>query len=344
MRVLLVEDSRSVRVYVEGILLRAPDIELLPPAMDGITAVDLAVRERPDVILMDLELPRLDGIKAIQEIMALSPRPIVVLSGTLSSSPERDRTFDALNAGAVDVMRKPSGLDDASIDTFATRLLKTLRLMSQARVLRRRSARPALGSEADLRAARRQQLDIVLLGGSTGAPVILYNLLQRLAAPFPVPIAVAQHIIPGFEQGLAEWLSRTGHKARVIEEGERPTPGVVHVAPADRHVAIRPAGFQLVEGAAGTPIPSADILFRSAAECFGERVVGVLLSGMGEDGARGLLALRERGSFTLTQSADTCVVAGMPSSARALGASCLDASPAQMVEMLTRLAGAPPRT
>lgn len=338
MKVLLVEDSQVVRTYVEGIIRQAPDMEMLPSASDGAAGVRTAVAARPDVILMDLELPLLDGIAAIREIMAKAPCPIVVLSAYLES-PERDRTFESFQAGAVEVLSKPGGLGDDAVTSFRDRLLRTIRLMAEARVIRRVAGRSAARTVEDRAIPRAswRDYDIVVIGASTGGPPILYDLLRELTPPFPLPIVVGQHIIPGFEQGLATWLGRTGHRTTIARAGERPEPGVVYVARADRHLAVHGAGFDL-RAADGALAPSVNVLFESAADVFGERVVALLLSGMGSDGARGLAALRRRGALTIAQTGETCVVDGMPAAARALDSCCYAMSPAQMARFLAALA------
>ena len=225
MKVLLVEDSLTVRTYIEGILRNSSDITLLPPARDGVTGVELAQTFRPDVILMDLELPRMTGLDAIKEIMATAPRPIVVLSGKLESE-GRDRTFESFEAGAVDVLAKPQGLSHEERERFAERLLRTIRVMSEARVLRRRST----GTKSSYRASAPPHqpaqpfthavIDIVLIGASTGGPQVVRGILDELPAPYPLPIVLCQHIVPGFEEGLAYWLCASKHRVSVVVPGE----------------------------------------------------------------------------------------------------------------------------
>ncbi len=332
MRVLLVEDSRSVRTYVEAVLRAAPDVEVLPPALDGEMGVRLAQELRPDVILMDLELPVLDGILAIRSIMSSSPCPIVVLSAYLDS-PERDRTFESFEAGAVEVLAKPRGVGAEAVQRFRDRLLRTVRLMSQARVVRRRSrsAPPVLGAPPPV--LEPGLYDVVVIGASTGGPVVLHELLSQLPAPYPLPIVIGQHIVPGFEHGLAQWLGGTGHRVSVAAPGMRLAKGEVVLAPADRDLLLG-QGLVSIAPAAAAPTPSVDVLFRSAADELGDRAIGILLTGMGEDGARGLVELRRRGALTVTQTGPTCVVDGMPRAARDRDAALHDLSPAEIAGLL----------
>lgn len=339
MKVLLVEDSLTVRAYVEGILRGATDITLLPPAQDGAAGVELAQRHVPDVILMDLELPVMTGIQAIREIMATVPRPIIVLSGELDK-PGTDRTFESFQAGAVDVLAKPRGLSSDERERFAERLLRTVRLMSQARVLRRRPAqpKPQRGPSQELAATPTGQFSAILLGASTGGPVVVRSLLEQIPIPYPLPIVLAQHIVPGFEHGMASWLSETGHKVGVVNPGDRAETGHVYVARADKHLAMHGLDLAIVTNTTARVSPSVDVLFESAAATLEDRCAAFLLTGMGEDGRRGLLALKQKGALTVTQSADTCVIDGMPGSARAAGASIYDLSPTRMVELLRYIA------
>lgn len=343
MKVLLVEDSLTVRTYIEGILRNAPDITLLPPARDGITGVELAQSHRPDVILMDLELPRMTGIDAIKEIMATTPRPIVVLSGQLETD-GHDRTFESFQAGAVEVLAKPRGLSNEERERFSDRLLRTVRLMSEARVLRRRPTVAKSSNAASTPPLQSTQpatyacIDIVLIGASTGGPQVLRSIFDELPAPFPLPIVLCQHIVPGFEEGMAHWLSESGHRVNLVVPGEHAMAGRVYVARADKHLAMNGMEFTIRPSLARQAVPSADVLFDSAAITLGNRCVALLLTGMGEDGRHGLLALKQKGALTVTQSAATCVIDGMPGAARAAGASILDLSPARMVELLKHIA------
>lgn len=345
MKILLVEDSLTVRAYIEGILRNAPDVVMLPPARDGVTGVELAQTHRPDVILMDLELPRMTGIDAIKEIMATAPRPIVVLSGALESE-GTDRTFESFQAGAVEVLAKPRGLSTEEQERFSERLLRTVRLMSEARVLRRRSTgtkssyQIASAPPLDPQPSTYDRFEIVLIGASTGGPQVLRTMLDELPAPYPLPIVICQHIVPGFEEGMANWLSESKHRVRVVVPGETAIAKQVYIARANKHLVLN--GLELtIRSALGRHIvPSVDVLFDSAAITLGNRCAAFLLTGMGEDGRNGLLALKNRGALTVTQSAATCVIDGMPGAARAAGASMMDLAPSRMVDLLKQIAHA----
>ncbi|WNG13607.1 chemotaxis protein CheB [Cystobacter fuscus] len=347
MKLLLVEDSRSVIAFLEQLLRREPDIELLPPVDNGHDAVAAVQRWKPQLVLMDLVLPGgMGGEEAIAAIMATAPCPIVVLSGQLDTR-GRDRTFESLSAGAVDVLAKPmlSGPDE--VQAFRERLLRTVRTMAHARVvgrgrLSRRLPVVRTPSVATPVVAPRP-CSLLAIGGSTGAPPLVYELLRMLPAPAPFPVLISQHIVQGFEPGFAQWLSGTGHRAVVARGGEWLEPGAVYVSPADRDMVVR-AGKLRTQPARGVAIPSVNVLLESVASFYGDRAVGLLLTGMGVDGAEGLLAMRQAGALTVAQDGASCVVDGMPGAARALGAAVQTLTPSAMCALVVALARMSPRS
>ncbi len=344
MKVLVVEDSATVAAYVTAILGAEPDMQVLPVAGTARDGVRMARDHRPDVVLMDMKLPDFDGIWAIEQIMADAPCPIVVLSGHLSSR-ERDITFESLRAGAVDVLGKPQGLGAQVREAFRNDLLRTVRLMSTAVVVRRRHAtgtgrRPSLSpahpsaiDQTDL-----ERIRMVLIGASTGGPELLYRTLSALPAPFPLPMLITQHTLEGFDNSLAQWLSNTGHMVRVAKQAEVPAPGVVLLAPADQNLSLRIAGIELSPIERGRPITSVDAMFDSAARVLGASALGIILTGMGRDGSVGLRTLYERGALTVGQHRDSCVVASMPESARAARAVRHVMTPDEIAGLLRQLA------
>ncbi|PTL76655.1 chemotaxis protein CheB [Vitiosangium sp. GDMCC 1.1324] len=346
MKLLLVEDSRSVVAFLEQILRREPDIELLPPVGNGREAVAAVQRWNPQLVLMDLVLPGgMDGVDAITEIMSTAPCPIVVLSGQLDT-PGRDRTFESLRAGAVDVLAKPTAGGLEAVKEFRERLLRTVRVMAHARVVGRRRTslrvpvvQPVLSSPVAAPVVDARPCSLLAIGGSTGAPPLVYELLRALPVPAPFPVVVAQHIVRGFEPGFARWLGGTGHRTVAAQGGEWLEPGAVYVSPADRDLTVRGGRLQ-TQPSRGVAVPSVDVLFESVAGFHGARAVGLLLTGMGEDGARGLLAMRQAGALTVAQEGSSCVVDGMPGAARALGAACQVLTPGEMGSLLTSLARA----
>jgi two-component system chemotaxis response regulator CheB len=305
------------------------------------------VAQRPDVVLMDMKLPDHDGIWAIEQIMAEAPCPIVVLSGYLNSR-ERDVTFESLRAGAVDVLAKPTGLDSAQRALFRNSLVNTVRVMSEAVVVRRNRSRqklapittPTRESSTNLLPTHAlAPIRYVLIGGSTGGPELLYRMLSALPAPFRLPILITQHTLEGFDDSLAQWLSTTGHDVKLAKNGELPKAGTVRLAPADASLKVGYAGVSLTPSSktATASMDSIDSMFSSAARVWGEQCLAMVLTGMGRDGAAGMRALCERGALTIAQSSQTCVVASMPESARAVNAIKYVLSPEEMLGVLRAL-------
>ena len=321
MRVLVVEDSRVVSAYVLTILKQTPTFSVVGLTGDGQQAIDMAERLAPDVILMDLHLDTLDGIEAIRQIMALRPTPIVVLSGVLERA-EANLTFEAFRAGAVEVLAKPDGLGSREIAGFRDSLLRTLRVMSQARVIRRfGGAERRMNLPYESTSPSRPTPELVVIGASTGGPQVLMDILLAFPVPFPVPILIAQHIARGFGRGMVDWLCTTGHDVRAPEPGERITAGRVYVGPDDGHMECADRrSLHVSADPVASVAPSVDRLMQSAARTYGAAACGVLLTGMGRDGAEGLLSMRKTGAITVAQNEESCVVFGMPGTAIALGA------------------------
>lgn len=338
MRVLLVEDSRAVRAYVEAILRDAGDIVVLPSAVDGREAIERATRERPDVILMDLEIPELDGLSCIRAIMDVAPCPIVVLSAYVVDR-AHPKTFEAFEAGAVDVMRKPEGLSPDAIDRFRGQLLRTVRAMAGARVVRRNQT-PRRGADG----ANRPEFDAVAIGSSTGGPPIVHRVLAALGAPPPFPIVVAQHIVVGFERSFVDWLATSGTPVVLAEDGMELEPGRVYVLRSDVLATLDARTIRFLDGNGRGLLPSIDGTFVELARVFGARALGILLSGMGTDGASGALRLRAAGGEVWTQLGSTCVVDGIPAAAREIGASSRELAPDRIASELARIARLPERT
>jgi len=341
MKVLLVEDSRTVAAYLTAVLREAPDFDLLPPARDGREGVRAALRYKPDVILMDLQLPEMDGIDAIRQILSSQATPIVVLSAFIDS-PQGDRTFEAFSAGAVDVLPKPRGQGETEHDLFKRRLFRTLRTMAQACVVRR-GVRLAGFEPALARAPTPpgEVRSLLLVGASTGGPMALSALLSGLPSLFRLPILISQHIVPGFEPSLARWLSQTGHPVEVVDSTRCLEQGRVYLSTASADMVLTSRGVSTAESR-GALCPSVDRLFSSAVPR-APGVIAVLLTGMGEDGARGLLALREAGALTIAQDGPSCVVDGMPGTARSLGAALATLAPRDIAPfVLAELSGCSP--
>ncbi|MCP4592023.1 MAG: chemotaxis-specific protein-glutamate methyltransferase CheB [bacterium] len=326
-RVLIADDSVTVRKAVAD-HLRSAGMDVVGEAADGREAVTETRRLRPDVVLMDVVMPHLDGLSATRRIMVQTPTPIVILSAHASQQ-QIFRTYDALAAGALDVCAKPSTGSSGGREEWEA-IARTVQAASQVLVARLMPSRilskegprqtPALSANATSGCDTR----IVVMGASTGGPSAIYKVLKGLPQDFPLPIVLALHCSGRLAGSLAGWLNgRCALNVVEATDGDRlpRTPGTVIVVPPSRNLRI--CGDRTVlheaDDRAGC-VPSVDELFTSAADACGRATIGVLLTGMGEDGAQGLKRIRDRGGHTIAQDESSCVVFGMPAAAIKLGA------------------------
>jgi two-component system chemotaxis response regulator CheB len=325
-RVLVVDDSALVRKAIGDALARDPDLEVVGTAPDPYVAREKIARLDPDVLTLDLEMPRMDGLTFLRILMQYHPLPVVVVSSLAQAGSQA--ALDALEAGAVDVVAKPDGT--MSLGAVADKLAWHVKAAAAAgRHLRRREqprSTPATGNPAVLSTLPRpaQDRQLIVIGASTGGVEALRRLLPQLPRGLP-PIAIVQHISAHFSRPVAERLDSLSEIA-VREAGhhEPLRPGECVIAPGDYHLAVewRPDGFRtrLLQS---PPLhhcrPAVDVLFRSAAEAVGPRVVAAVLTGMGSDGALGMQAIRAAGGTTLAEDESSCVVFGMPKAAIELG-------------------------
>ncbi|MBC9248813.1 chemotaxis response regulator protein-glutamate methylesterase [Pseudomonas alcaligenes] len=333
-KVMIVDDSAVMREVMQQLLAPHKDIEVVGAAMDPLLAQQKMERVWPDVILLDVEMPRMDGITFLRQIMATRPTPVVICS-TLTEK-GADITLQALAAGAVEVITKPTmGLRDFLQDS-AQDMLTAIRTAAKARVRAKAPASaplskaPKLGAEAlvELPSSgllnQRTTEKIVLLGTSTGGTQALEQVLVELPVNAPA-IAIVQHMPEKFTRSFAERLdSLCAIEVREAQDGDRMLPGRALIAPGGRHMLIKRSGGQyLVEVKDGPLVsrhrPSVDVLFRSAAVQAGRNALAVIMTGMGDDGARGLKELHEAGAHTCAQDEESCVVFGMPKEAIKLG-------------------------
>ncbi|MEM7247086.1 MAG: chemotaxis-specific protein-glutamate methyltransferase CheB [Acidobacteriota bacterium] len=318
---LVADDSSIVRDILERVLSRIDDIQVVGMATNGKEAVALTKDLEPDVVLMDVRMPVMDGIEATASLMEDRPTPVLILSSAINE--DANVAFEAIQAGAIDVVAKPTGMLSADYAGNELDLVRRIRLVSTVPAIRRRKktreqAEPAPASKVVVGRSR-----AIAIGASTGGPPALASVINGFPAGFDVPVLAVQHISTGFLQGFVEWLDSTVPlSVRVAEQGERLEAGVVYFAPEDWHLGLsEEARITLtrkpqVEGHR----PSVDVLFESVAEALGPRSVGVLLTGMGRDGADGLQAMKTAGATTLCQDEESSVVFGMPAAAIELGA------------------------
>jgi two-component system chemotaxis response regulator CheB len=324
-RVMVVEDSPVVQSLLRLIITADPRLEVCAICPSGEAAIEALPQLRPDVISMDIRLPGMDGLETTRLIMSRFPTPIVVIADAVEDR-SLQISMNALRSGALSVVEKPAGFGHANHATIADTIRTQLYIMSQVPVIRQRPMTERPPAAARRQAGQRGQPTIAGIVASTGGPAALARVLGGLPADFPIPILVVQHMGAAFMPGFATWLDGiVPMTVRIAAAGQSPMPGHVYVAPGDQHLTIGAEGALRLdrEPQVHSQRPSGSVLFQSLARICGPRALGVLLTGMGEDGAEGLLAMRRAGSLTLTEDETTAVVYGMPAAAVRLGASTL---------------------
>lgn len=321
-RVLIAEDSAVCRMALVSILQRDPDIRIVGTAQNGAEAVQMVERLRPDLVTMDINMPVMDGYEATRQIMTRMPCPIVMISSMYDSG----HTFDALKAGALTVLKKPAASDPP--ETYAS-IISQIKLMADVKVLRHWSEdrmksgqQTAVAKPVEPVPMRDIRPRLIAIASSTGGPGALATILRPLPADFPVPILIVQHISEGFAEPFANWLDRQINlSVRIGRQSDEPKAGEVLIAPDNSHMLVNNRGaIVLQKKLPQDPIcPSANHLFHSVAKAYGATAVGVILTGMGDDGADGLKDLYDAGAYTIAQNKETCVVFGMPAVAIAKG-------------------------
>jgi two-component system chemotaxis response regulator CheB len=322
-RVLIVEDSSVIRESLEHIISQDPRLEIADMVESAEEALRILDCTAPDVISMDIWLPGMNGFDATRKIMEQRPTPIVVVSAVVGDENLRI-TMNALQAGALTVLEKPVGPASAEYQAFAERLCTQLAIMSQVKVVRRRHVVPftrPLQQRIVPQPSRDRMLGIAT---STGGPNAIVQILGGLGSEFPLPILLVQHIAERFLEGFASWLgSAVPFSVMVVKDCVVPVAGTVYLAAPDRHLRLE---WGVLRGDPGDPVcahrPSGTVLFDSMARSLGSGALGVLLTGMGKDGAAGLLQIRNSGGHTIAEHESTAVVYGMPAEAVRLGAVC----------------------
>ena len=342
--VLVVEDSPVMQMLLKHLLNNDPQLRVMGTANNGQEAVDFVAGQKPDVILMDVHMPKMDGYEATRRIMETQPVPIVISSATMTAE-EVGETFHALEAGAVAFIEKPVGPGSPGFDQIVQKLLQTVKLMAEVKVVKRwsRDRRPgqtvAARPVAELPRGA-EAIQVVAIGASTGGPPVIQTILKGLPAEYPVPILVVQHIASGFLGGMVDWLRQTTPlSVQLAVHGATALPGHAYLAPDGFHLGLLPGGrIWLSRNDPENGLrPSVSFLFRSVANVCGARAAAVLLTGMGRDGADELKLLKDKGAVTIAQDAETSVVHGMPGEAIQLGAALYTLPPEQIAAMLVTL-------
>jgi two-component system chemotaxis response regulator CheB len=332
-RVLIVDDMVTIRMALRFILESDPELTVAGAVGSGEEAVAFCRKSRPDIITMDINMPGMGGYEAIRQIMGETPCPIVVITG-IESQYLMDVSFKALALGALTVLPKLRGFSPE--DPEAKNLIQQIKIMAGVKVIRRSlrgEPQPIMPDKGVVQAAAplkeilplkpQKPAQVVAIGLSTGGPPALQTILSGLPSSFPIPFVIVQHISQGFMFGLSSWLSNvTPFRCKVGELGETIKPGTVYLAPDNTHLTFKGTSNLWYESS--EPIdghrPSATVLFESVAKNFGEKAIGLLLTGMGKDGARGLKAMHDAGAYTIAQDEASSLIFGMPKAAIDLNA------------------------
>lgn len=315
-RVLIVDDSAVVRQIFTDLISQTPDLEVCGTAPDPYVARDKIFHERPDVITLDLEMPRMDGLTFLKKLMHYHPLPVVIVS---SLTPQGSRmAVEALELGAVEVLGKPGG--SFSVGNLADQLLTKIRAAARTRPRPGSSPTPAAAPSAVSLSPLTTTHKVVAIGASTGGTEAIKEILVHLPRNFP-GVVIVQHMPPKFTTSFAERLDQLcALEVKEAADGDSVLPGRALLAPGNYHMLLQRSGARyLVRVKSGPPVhhqrPSVDVLFQSVAQAAGSNAVGVILTGMGADGAAGLLAMRQQGAHTIAQDEASCVVFGMPKEA-----------------------------
>lgn len=329
-RVLIVEDSQTMRLLLERIVGDDHRLEIAASVASAEEALRILPTIRPDVISLDIRLPGMNGFDATRRIMAELPTPIVVVSASVEAE-DLKISMNALSAGALTVVEKPSGASSTDYAVLAERLCRQLVIMSDVPVIRQRNSSRRHMSPAPSPRAERAPSAVGAFPGSyralgivasTGGPNAVLAVLRALGADYPLPILLVQHITPSFLGGFVAWLNDLcPEEVRIAREGEALMRGCVYVPPPDRHMELDGWLLRLVDGPpVSSQKPSGTVMLQSMARSLGRRALGVVLTGMGDDGAAGLKMLRDAGGHTIAEDESTAVVYGMPAVAVRLGA------------------------
>jgi two-component system, chemotaxis family, protein-glutamate methylesterase/glutaminase len=365
-RILIAEDSPTVQRALISLLEDEPGIQIVGVVDNGEAAVASCQKLMPDLVTMDIFMPQMDGLEATRQIMKLCPTRIVIISSMVSSK-DQHYSFQAVQAGAIEVLLKPQGLAGDSYDKVKRELVRILLDVMEAKPKKRFSWHSEAPWEAASQNAKNQQAEeasfvakhssippaptttekkaisgyaapaVVCIGGSTGAPAVLSDILTGLPGDYPIPILAVQHIVRGFAEGMASWLdSSVGMEVRIAQRGDKLAPGVCLLAPDDNHMRFSSMGrVELCSPKSNQLyVPSINELFSSAATVYGERALGIVLTGMGHDGTPGLLAMRQSGAATVAQNEKSSVVYGMPKVAVESGAVMEQLDPFEIVRLL----------
>jgi len=346
-KVLIVDDSMVSQKLYKGLLSRDDRFELVGIASDGQEAIDLVVNLHPDVVSMDINMPLMDGIEATSKIMQLYPIPILIVS-SLYQPGEMGMAMEVLEAGALNILQKPYGSGHPKFEYTARKYLNMLQTMSEIKVVKRRTilanSTPAINKNFQKNISKpclqATEYKVIVIGASAGGPEAIKTILNGLNQNIPVPVLVVQHIDSHFAEGYCDWLRSTSNvPIHIAAADEVLIAGHAYFPPGDQHLILKSETLATISG--DPPLkglrPSVGHLFNSAAKVFQEKVIAVILSGMGKDGADELKLLKNKGALTLVQDEESCLVFGMPGEAVKLEAACKILPPQAIVDLINQI-------
>lgn len=345
MKVLIVEDSISISQIIKTILESDIDIQVAEIVTSGEDAIKYIQNNKVDVITMDFNLIGMDGITATKEIMSTFPVPIIIMSSSFDPKNSKD-VFRALETGAISVFDKPHSLGTETFNKYAGDLIRHVKLLSEVKVVTRRKPRHLnnrLVSTKPSNAAvslGQEKIKLIVIGSSTGGPQVLKEILSKLDSNFPIPIVIVQHIAEHFTEPMVKWLNdQCRIEIKLAANNETLLPGKVYFAPDSKHITVNQNIVAVLNDA--PPVhsskPSVSKLFESAAINVAPEAVGILLTGMGRDGAKELKLLREAGAITIAQNKESCVVFGMPNEAIKQNGATYIYSPTEIINFLLKI-------
>lgn len=319
--VLVVDDSAVSRELLKYIIEEDPQLKVIGMVESGEKALQFLKDHKPDVITMDIVMPGMDGFEVTRRIMETRPVPILIISGVYSCD-DVAKTFQSIEAGALAILEKPQGVQAQHYMEESEEIRATIKSISEIKLITRFN-KTSLSASKGISEDDLESYQAVAIGGSLGGPQALHQIFSQLPADFAAPIFIVQHISDGFVQGLVNWLNTiSALKIKVAEHQEIALPGHVYIAPCKFHMEIKPGNKILLTDEFSQDLlkPSVARLFRSMAETYGRQAIGVLLTGMGRDGAEELLLMKNCGAYTIAQDENSCVLFGMPKEAIQLGA------------------------
>lgn len=337
-RVVIVDDSQVIRELLTFALGEDPNLSIIGTAKDGEEAVRVVADKRPDIVLMDINMPKMNGFEATRQIMETTAVPIIIMTSSWDLQ-EVEVSFEAMHAGALACLKKPTGIDHKDYEKTIGELIKTVKLMAGIPVVQRRSPVPRTGAFPDNRPWYEypRSYSVIAIGASIGGPAAIQTILSKFPQDLPVPVLIVQHMSDGFTAGFVDWLEKaSGFPVTIPKHGDILKPGQAYVAPEGFHMGLESNRLIVLSHAPKENglRPSVSYLFRSVNAVSGNHTIAMLLTGMGEDGAEELLNLKKAGAVTFAQDEVSSVVFGMPGVAMRKGAALYVMPPEKIAEMI----------